>query len=55
MKNLKEVRVKTAELRAQKQAKLETEKAEQEKLNHKPTTEELLTDILAELKANRKI
>ena len=55
MKNLKEVKAKTAELRAEKQAKLEAEKAEQEKLNHKPTTEELLTDILTELKANRKI
>ena len=54
MKNAKEVRTKTAELRAEKQAKLEAEKAEQEKLNHKPTTEELLADILTELKKNNE-
>ena len=50
MKNLKEVRTKTAEIRAEKQAKLDAEATK----NKKPTTEELLTDILSELKKNNK-
>ena len=50
LKNAKEVRTKTAQLRAEKQAKLDEETAK----NKKPTTDELLTDILSELKKNNK-
>ena len=50
MKNRKEVLAKTAELRAEKKAKEEAEAKAKEEANKKPTTEELLTDILAELK-----
>lgn len=52
-KNQKEVLIKTQELRDVKKQKEEAEKAEAEK-NRKPTTEELLTDILAELRKNNK-
>ena len=50
MKSRKEVKVKTAELRAEKKAKAEAEAKALEEANKKPTTEELLADILAELK-----
>ena len=50
MKNRKEVRAKTAELRAEKKAAEEAAKAAEEAANKKPTQEELLADILAELK-----
>ena len=46
MKDIKLVITKTAEIRAEKKAKEEAEAA----ANKKPTTDELLTDILAELK-----
>lgn len=50
MKSRKEVRAKTAELRAEKKAKAEAEAKALEEANRKPTTEELLSDILTELK-----
>ena len=50
MKNIKEVRLKTAELRAEKKAKAEADAKALEEANKKPTTEELLADILTELK-----
>ena len=52
-KNKKEVLAKTQELRAEKLAKEEAEKAEAEK-NKKPTTDELLADILTELKKSNE-
>ena len=50
VKNRKELLAKTAELRAEKKAKAEAEAKALEEANKKPTTEELLADILAELK-----
>ena len=50
LKNIKLVIEKTAEIRAEKKAKEEAEAA----ANKKPTTDELLTDILAELKKNNE-
>lgn len=54
MKNRKEVIAKTAELRAKKKAAEEAAKAAEEEANKKPTQEELLADILAELKKNNE-
>ena len=54
MKNRKEVIAKTAELRAEKKAKEDAEKAAEAEANKKPTQEELLADILAELKKNNE-
>lgn len=50
MKNRKEVLAKTAELREQKKLAEEKAKKEAEEANKKPSAEELLADILAELK-----
>lgn len=50
MKNRKEVLVKTAELREQKKLAEEKAQKEAEEANKKPTSEELLAEILAELK-----
>ncbi|HAJ77559.1 MAG TPA: large conductance mechanosensitive channel protein MscL [Clostridiales bacterium] len=50
LKNRKEVKAKVAELRAEKKAKAEAEAKAQEEANKKPTTEELLADILEEIK-----
>ena len=50
MKDVKQVYAKTAEIRAEKKAKEEAEAL----ANKKPTTDELLTDILAELKKNNQ-
>ena len=52
-KKPKEVIAKTAELRAEQKAKEDAEKAAAE-ANRKPTTDELLADILAELKKNNE-
>ena len=53
LKNQKEVFVKTEELRAEKRALEEAKKAEEE-ANRKPTTDEILTEILNEIKKNNK-
>ena len=53
MKNRKEVLTKTAELREKKKLAEEQAKKEAEEANKKPTSEELLADILAELKKSK--
>ena len=50
MKNRKEVLAKTAELREAKKAEAEAKAKAEAEANKKPTSEELLADILAELK-----
>ena len=50
VRNRKELKTKTAELRAEKKAKAEVEAKALEEANKKPTQEELLAEILAELK-----
>ena len=52
MKNAKEVIAKTAELRAEKKAEAEAKAKSEADANKKPTTEELLAEILVELKKN---
>lgn len=53
MKNHREVLTKTAELRASKKAAEEAKAKAEAEANKKPTTEELLADILAELKKTK--
>ena len=53
MKNPKEVIAKTAELRENKKAEEEAKAKAEAEANKKPTTEELLADILAELKKDK--
>ena len=53
MKNRKEVLAKTAELRENKKAAEEAKAKAEAEANKKPTSEELLADILAELKKGK--
>lgn len=53
MKSRKEVMAKTAELRESKKAEEEAKAKAEAEANKKPTTEELLSDILAEIKKEK--